>query len=191
MNFDKSLSYVPKTEASVAQVRPWVRYWARAIDTYLATIVIGFIIGILNPDVSDETVETVKNSEKFFGLIVLFVWVFLESLLLSTIGTTPGKWLLKTRIITHSGAKPNYSTALTRSLKVWWRGLGIGFPIATLITLNVAHKKLKKDGVTSWDHDGRFTVMHEKIGGLRVFITIIIVMGVSLLLLAAGTLISY
>ena len=142
-------------------------------DIYLAGIVGGIAggiaVGIFNPDAfsdkgSDQLFELV------FGLVVVFVWVFIESLFLSSTGTTPGKWLFKTRLIPPSGDKPDYSTALSRSFKVWWRGLGIGFPLASLITLIVAHGNLTKNGTTTWDRDDGFTVVHERIGPLRVIV---------------------
>lgn len=122
----------------VAQVRPWVRYWARMFDLYLAAIVGGIVIGLFNPDAFNE-----KGSDQIFGLGVVFAWVFIESFLLSTTGTTPGKWLFKTYLIPPSGEKPDFFVALSRSFRVWWRGLGIGLPIATLFTCSVAHGNKK------------------------------------------------
>lgn len=176
-----ALPPTPRPDASVAQVRPWVRYWARNFDIYLACIVAGLTIGIINPHALDE-----KGSEQLFGLAVIFTWVFIESLFLSTAGNTPGKWLFKTRIVPLSGTKLDYSTALSRSFKVWWRGLGIGFPLASLITLSVAHGKLTKNGVTSWDRDDGFTVVHERIGPLRVLVAIVFFVGF-LLLVVVGS----
>ncbi|HNC85175.1 MAG TPA: RDD family protein [Nitrospira sp.] len=165
----------------MSQVRPWVRYWARMFDIYLACIVAGFAIGILNPDAFSE-----KGSDQLFGLAVIFAWVFIESLFLSTAGNTPGKWLFKTRIVPPNGGKLDFSTALSRSFKVWWRGLGIGFPLASLITLIVAHGNLTKNSVTTWDRDDGFTVVHERIGVLRVIVAIVFFTGF-LLLVVVGS----
>lgn len=164
----------------VAQVRPWVRYWARMFDIYSAAIVGGIAVVIFNPDAFNE-----KGSDQLFALAVIFAWVFIESLFLSTTGTTPGKWLFRIRLIARSGQKPDYSTAISRSFKVWWRGLGIGFPLASLITLILAHGKLMKNGTTTWDRDDGFTVLHERIGPLRVIIAATFFVGF-LLLVALG-----
>lgn len=167
-----------QTTTSVAQVRPWVRYWARMFDLYLISIVSGIAISILYPDALSE-----QNSDQLFGLAVIFAWVFIESLFLSTTGTTPGKWLFKIRLIPPSGETPDYSTAFSRSFKVWWRGFGTGFPLVSLITLIVSYNKLTKNGITTWDRDNGFTVAHEQIGPLRVIFAIAFF--VSLLLLVA------
>lgn len=163
---------VPASEAGVVQVRPWVRYWARMFDLYLAGIVVGIAVVIFYPDAFNE-----NASDQLFGFAILFAWVFLESLFLSTVGTTPGKWLFKTRLIPPKGGKPDFSTALSRSFKVWWRGLGIGFPLVSLITLIVAYRNLTKNGVTTWDKDDGFSVTHDRIGPLRVIFATIFFFG--------------
>lgn len=154
-------------EATVVQVRPWVRYWARMMDIYLISIVVGVTIGVIAPDALNE-----KGADQLFGLACIFAWVFVESLLLSTIGTTPGKWLLRTRLIPPAGTALSYSIALSRSFKVWWRGLGIGFPLVGFFTMIVAHGNLTKNGITSWDKDDGFTVVHHRIGPLRIIVAV-------------------
>ena len=170
-----------QTTASVAQIRPWIRYWARMFDLYLISIVSGIVISILYPDAFSEQIS--DQFDQLFGLAVFFAWVFIESLFLSTTGTTPGKWLFKIRLIPPSGETPDYSTAFSRSFKVWWLGFGIGFPLVSFITLLVSYNKLTKNGITRWDRDSGFTVAHERIGPLRVIFAIAFF--VSFLLLAA------
>lgn len=145
-----------------SQVRPWVRYWARMFDIYSFCLVAGVILAIFAPQFLE------KQNEYALGMILFFTWVFVESLLLSSFQTTPGKWLLKIKIACTSGSSISFSQALTRSLKVWWRGLGAGFPIVTLITLLNAHGQLISNGITSWDKDESFMVTHKKIGAPRL-----------------------
>ena len=147
--------------------RPWVRYWARSLDIYLASIVIGFAIGFINPS------TFISSRNYLLGMVLIFAWMLIEAFLLSTVGTTPGKWLLKTKVSTSSGDKLFFSTALSRSFKVWWRGLGAGFPLVALITQIVAYNNLKKNGVTTWDRDDGLVVVHEHIGAIRVLVTIV------------------
>ncbi|MDR7134559.1 putative RDD family membrane protein YckC [Lysobacter niastensis] len=149
-------------------------------DIYLTCIVIGLAIGILSPDAFNET------NDLLVSIACLFAWVFVEALFLSTAGTTPGKWLFRTRVVPATGAKLDYSSALSRSFKVWWRGLGIGFPLASIITLFVAHGNLTKNGVTSWDRDDGINIVHDRIGPLRVLVAIIFFLGF-LMLVALGS----
>ena len=154
----------------VPQVRPWVRYWARMVDICLAGFVLG--AGLL---IAVPAAEAMPDA--LFGMLLMFVWVFVEAVLLSSWGTTPGKWLLATRVRDSAGRVLTFSEALTRSLSVWVKGLGLGIPVVALVTLIIAHGKLKRDGVTTWDRKGGFVVSHRKIGVLRTIIVILVLFG--------------
>lgn len=158
----------PITESVSVQspVRPWVRYWARMFDVYFFSLFGGVILAVIAPQFLE------KQNEYALGMMLVFAWVFVESLLLSSFQTTPGKWLFKTKVALTSGSPINFSQALARSFKVWWRGFGTGFPIATMITMIIAHGRLTRDGITSWDKDDGFSVTHETIGVPRVLAAI-------------------
>lgn len=147
-------------------VRPWVRYWARMFDVYSFSLFGGVILAVIAPQFLE------KQNEYALGMMLVFAWVFVESLLLSSFQTTPGKWLFKTKVALTSGSPINFSQALARSFKVWWRGFGTGFPIATMITMIISHGRLTRNGITSWDKDDGFSVTHEKIGVPRVLAAI-------------------
>lgn len=149
-----------------SQVRPWVRYWARIFDVHSFSFVGGVILVLIAP----QFIE--KQNEYALGVMLVFAWVFVEALLLSSFQTTPGKWLFKTKIALTSGSPINFSQALARSFKVWWRGFGTGFPIATMITMVIAQRRLTRNGITSWDKDDGFSVAHETIGVPRVLAAI-------------------
>lgn len=166
-----------------AQVRPWVRYWARMLDICWLTIPIGFLIGIFAPLFVMQ-----KSNDFLLGFIALFFYVFVEAMLLSAFGTTPGKWLFKIQLAHSSGNSISYSQALARSLKVWWRGLGTGFPLVQLITCVVAYERLKRYGLTSWDREGGFVVTHEDIGIARILAAVVSFFVFSILLVAAKNL---
>jgi RDD family protein len=155
-------------ESSVPQVRPWARYWARMFDLSLFGVIAAILIGIFFPAVFSE-----KGSDAGLQLLVPFVWIFVESLLLSVFGTSPGKVLFKTRLhLTGSDSIP-FIFALHRSLRVWWRGLGAGVAIVAFFTLSHAHTVLTRDSVTSWDRELGFVVGHEKIGATRIVFAVL------------------
>ena len=108
------------------------------------------------------------------GWFVVLMWVFVEPLCLSVFGTTPGKWLLRIRLVCNGNQELSYGRALKRSVMVWWRGLGAGVPLINLITLIVAFSKLKHQGQTSWDADGDFTVTHTNIGVGRTVLVFVL-----------------
>jgi uncharacterized RDD family membrane protein YckC len=149
----------------IQQIRPWVRYWARMLDINLFAMFFWTAMSYYPYDISDISTTLIP-------MVMLFSWVFVESVLLFTIGTTPGKWLLKIKLTNADGKKISFPNAMQRSFLVWWRGLGTGFPIASLWTLITAETNLKKNGITSWDREGNFIVTHERIGALRTIIVI-------------------
>jgi hypothetical protein len=48
---------------------------------------------------------------------------------------------------------------LTRDIEVWIKGMGIGFPLISLITELVSYNKLQKTGTTTWDA-GKYKVTY-------------------------------
>lgn len=147
-------------------VHPWIRLWARCLDTMAFSFIGGVILSAINPDLMEEMPGF------FFGMLTLLFWVFIEPILLSTWGTTPGKWFLKTTLRNSSGRKLSFGNAISRSLSVWIKGLGMGFPIASLILLILAYKKLKKDSISAWDKKKGFIISHTKVGKLNISLAI-------------------
>src|SRR5262249_44153066 len=96
VNQIKGIYIQPESEFGAAsveegpQVRPWVRYWARWIDSLLIGILVSFPFGFILPEgLQNPFVDSLIFS------IALMTWIPIEALLLVTIGTTPGKALLK------------------------------------------------------------------------------------------------
>lgn len=156
-------------KATVREVRPWVRYFARITDYSIMGLAFGFMAGLFfGPYVFDGVPEIVLN------ILMIFIWVFIEAGLLSSWGTTPGKWLFKTTIRTESGEKPVFSRALDRSFSVWLKGMGMGIPFISLITLLMAYDKLTKDHTTTWDKEAGLVVLHEEIGIPRLILIVLL-----------------
>ena len=152
------------------QTRPWVRYWARSIDIALICIIVGIPIGAVLPDGLNNLLVA-----QFIQFLALTLWIPIEAALIATFGCTPGKALLGVRVSDKNGSNLSFGQALSRSFGVWLKGLGTGLiPFVTLATLLVAHNRLSKKGVTTWDGDGRFMVAHGKVGIVRTLIVIAI-----------------
>jgi len=125
-------------------------------------------------------------NDTLFGFLFLIYHVLMESFLLATFGITPGKALLRTRVRRANGERLGYLEALRRTILVAIVGLGAGIPVVSLATSIVAYRRLTKTGATFWDDSGGFTVSHETIGVVRVFVAVsIIVAFLGLILYAA------
>jgi hypothetical protein len=58
---------------------------------------------------------------------------------------------------------------------VWLRGMGIGVGIVELVANIIAFNTLKRDGITTWDHDMDLIVSHEKLGVFRIIMIVIVI----------------
>jgi uncharacterized RDD family membrane protein YckC len=159
---------------SKSAVRPWVRFWARFFDEMLCWVITLFLFTMI------WLLGVQPRITWYVLLIQLMSWslvfIFSEAYFLAKCGSTPGKWLLKTRVVDHKGELLSYNTALIRSFNVWLRGIAAGVQFIAFFTMERAYQRLKKDGITSWDKSGHFLVLHSKIGigriGLYIFLSI-------------------
>lgn len=149
-----------KTSRDLARKYPLARCLARFIDYLL----FGLLLGLLNVY---GTLLRLDVPVPLFPIISTFAWVFVEAALLCALGTSPGKWLLKTTIIDRSLEKPGYFGALRRSLSVWCNGMGTGIFFIVPITMAVSYQRLRKEGCAPWDREGRFYLIHGKVGAPR------------------------
>ena len=147
--------------------RPWVRFFARQVDYML----IGSALGVM---IAESAPHMLGMPRLILGMVVMINWVFIEAYLLSSWGSTPGKWLLASRVGKPGAKRLTYGEALWRSYRVLLRGLGFGIPIVSLITQISAFSELRRNGETSWDRDGNATVMHGKLRVGGVLLTVLI-----------------
>jgi len=160
---------------TVSQKRPWVRWFARTIDVFGSQFLFGLVLALTYP-------ASLDLPDWVLVLAFLFAWVFVEAMFLASFGTTPGKWLLKTKVSGQDGEPPDFPKALRRSFGVWWRGLGLGLPVISLITQVAAYSKLKKEGITPWDRACGLVVSHKRIGFPRALLIILGLCGLAYLI---------
>lgn len=152
-------------------LQPWVRMMARLYD-YLIFIFVGFLLSLtIDIEISINSWIYLSKSFKGFSLfcvMVTYLWILVESLLLSTWGTTPGRLLLKIKLRDKKGCKPRFFNALIRSFTVWWKGMALGIPLFFFITLWLSYQKIRKNGTTSWDLEGVFKITFGNTGKKHV-----------------------
>jgi hypothetical protein len=141
---------------------PWLRWLARVVDMTITAFVLGMVVGIVAPS------STIFNSSLATSIIVLLVWMVAEPFVVTHFENTPGKALLNIQLRTAEGRSLRLDQAFQRSARVWFFGLGAGVPIVSLITMIVAYQKLTREGITSWDKAGNFSVTHGPIGTGRM-----------------------
>jgi len=176
------------------QIRPWVRFFARLIDIWLAQLLllgIGFAFlipyAILDSRASLAVGNALLNINPVLDLILTFMLSLLllaliEPYFLSNYGYTPGKWLLQTRVVNPDGTNLTLTQGRNRSFSVYSRGFLFGIPLLFLITLLIESSKLEKEGKTTWDSKGGFVVMHNEIGIPRTIAAIILLIGIRIIM---------
>jgi hypothetical protein len=153
-----------------------VRFLARGVDGIIFALMIRYIGGfrLLPYPVAGWLIAMVAGS---------LLWAFVEANLLSSVGTTFGKWLLCIRVITFQGNKPALIGAFNRSIGVWWYGLGAGFVPVMPVMMTVNCLRLIKHHPMRWDRTGPFVVIGDSRGYLKTSVALaIVVLGCWLLI---------
>lgn len=159
----------PAPKEHVEMVNPWVRFLARMTDYALFSIVLLLLAKFFIPSFSFKKYD-------FLIPYPFFLWIPIEALFLFLWGATPGKFLLKTKVVKQGRGKMDYLCALKRSFLVWLRGFGLGIPIIYLITMLHAYGQLKARKITSWDRDEKTKVTHQKLHPIRLGIAFAVIL---------------
>lgn len=161
--------YVRKPSVSFSSLPAWlVRFLARCIDGIIFASMLGYIGAF-------RLFQRPAAGWPIFIFAVTLLWAFVEANLLSSIGTTPGKWLLGIRVITFEGNRPALLGAFKRSIGAWWYGLGAGFVPVMPVMMAVNCVRLMKHRPMRWDRTGRFIVILGPRGYLKTSVALAIV----------------
>jgi hypothetical protein len=104
-------------------------------------------------------------------VLVTASWMPIEALLITSVGTTPGKWLFGIYLqfsISDAYARRNTSAQLMRGIKravrVWVEGVACGFPLLAPVLIAVTYEKLAENQETDWDFAEDCLVTHGPAG---------------------------
>lgn len=151
----------------VSRINPPMRLLARFFDYSLFLIVLWILRIFFQGSFPSGLFEYVIPFE-------FFAWIPIESAFLSTWGTTPGKFCLRTKLSQGRKVRLDYVTALRRSFNVWLRGLGMGIPVINVLCMLVASSRLRMMGMTSWDREDNITITHYPVSQSRAIIASVI-----------------
>lgn len=156
------------------QTRPWVRFFARYLDIIVIAFLFGLVIGLVNSMFHLKVITLLNEwSNLAWGMMILFLYVFIEPFFFSIFGTTFGKWMFNVHVKKLDDTKLSFADALVRGLKVWWFGLAMGLPIINIFTQVNASSKLTANGATTWDQN-KFLVSHGKLSISKLIVAILI-----------------
>lgn len=162
---------------------PWRRYFARAIDFLIYSLIWDFFANlILRWNSGNNLILGILESYITIALMLLF-----EPLLLSTWGSTPGKWIFGLIIRRIDGKRLNYHQALKRTWGVFCIGMGYNLPIYNLVQEYRCFKKCNDTTPMTWEANLTYEIKDTKIYRCAAFIMFnifLLIMEVLLLLQA-------
>ena len=126
---------------------PWRRFFARTFDLALYGIFLTSI-EMLVLRINTTGKPLISIAEGFISCLIMLV---LEPLMLSTVGTTPGKWIFGLVLRNSYGEKVSFSKGFDRTLAVFGRGLGYGIPIYNLVREYKSYQSCDQGEELSWD----------------------------------------
>jgi len=171
----------------VGSYHPWRRLFARTVDIstlgLLALIIVVVGVGILFPSKAEAFAKALEN-QIVAGIILLLLWIPLEAILLSTLGSTPAKWLFGISVKTSNVGNLSFQLALHRSFLVALQGMAMGIPLVAFFTQVFAYNRLTKTGTTLWDTAANTVVTHKTWGAGRAIVCVLSVFCVLVLISA-------
>jgi uncharacterized RDD family membrane protein YckC len=158
-----------------SEPRPWQRLAARIFDYAIWGLVLALLLselrglGIVPTDLAFWI-----GHPLLAPMLITASFVPIEALLIASIGTTPGKWLFGVFLqfsisdaYARRDTKAQLDRALRRSFRVWWEGIGCGFPLLAPVLIAVAYEKLAQNQETDWDFAQDVLVTHGPPGVLN------------------------
>ncbi|HXR56350.1 MAG TPA: DnaJ domain-containing protein [Casimicrobiaceae bacterium] len=142
-----------------SEPRPWHRLAARMFDYAIWGLLLALLLSQLRSlgFVPDATAHWLAHP-LIAPILITGSFVPIEALLMTSVGTTPGKWLFGVYLqfsISDAYARRDTRTQLlrgfARALRVWCQGLGCGFPLLAPILVAIAHERLLEHQETDWD----------------------------------------
>ncbi len=158
-----------------SEPRPWQRLAARIFDYAIWGLVLALLLselrglGVVPPEFAFWV-----GHPLIAPVLITASWIVIEALLIASIGTTPGKWLFGVFLqfsisdaYARRDTRAQLDRALRRSFRVWWEGVGGGFPLLAPVLIAVAYEKLAQNQETDWDFAQDVLVTHGPPGVLN------------------------
>jgi uncharacterized RDD family membrane protein YckC len=165
--------------------RAWRRFSARIIDFFFASFFTSFLwVSSLSEVAIQEVVSAPENPPAFLLGAVLAVMGIVEVLAINRIGMTPGKWILRIRVVHSEGRFLTLTESLKRYLYVLVRGMGFMlFPLFAIFFV-LSFVEVSQTGAALWDKRLNSEVQHGSMQGKHVVVASTIGAFVALALIA-------
>ncbi|MGY8758900.1 MAG: RDD family protein [Planctomycetota bacterium] len=165
--------------------RAWRRFSARIIDFVFASFFTSFLwVSSLSEEAIQSVVSAPQNPPAFLLGAVLAVMGIVEVFAINRMGMTPGKWILRIRVVHSEGRFLTLTESLKRYLYVLVRGMGFMlFPLFAIFFV-LSFVEVSQTGAALWDKRLSSEVQHGIMQGKHVAVASAIGAFVALALLA-------
>ncbi len=154
---------------------PFRRFAARILDTTLMTLIGGAILRLgfrVNVGIS---LKMVAYCEIIFWLFEMMI----EPLLLTTFGTTPGKFIMGIKIRDmKTKNKLDLKQGYIRALKLAWQGFGFMIPIYTVFKRAMSFLRCRMDDTMPWDNGIDVELVDESPARIALVIIAVVLLNV-------------
>ena len=155
-----------------SEPRPWHRLAARTFDYSIWGLLLALLLSQLRTlGVISEAASHWLTHPLLAPMLITASWIPVEALLITAVGTTPGKWLFGIYLqfsISNAYARRDTTSQLLRGLRratrVWVEGTACGFPLLAPVLVAVAYEKLAERQETDWDFAEDCLVTHSPAG---------------------------
>ena len=159
-----------------SEPRPWQRLGARLFDYAIWGLVLALLLSELKgAGAVPEQIAYWLGHPLVAPILITGSWVPIEALLIASLTTTPGKWLFGVYLqfsisdaYARRDSRTQFARALKRAFRVWWEGVGCGFPLLAPFLVAVAYEKVMVQQETDWDFAHDCLVTHGPPGVLNL-----------------------
>ena len=159
-----------------SEPRPWQRLGARLFDYAIWGLVLALLLSELRgAGAVPEQLAYWLGHPLVAPILITGSWVPIEALLIASLTTTPGKWLFGVYLqfsisdaYARRDSRTQFARALKRAFRVWWEGVGLGFPLLAPFLVAVAYEKVMVQQETDWDFAHDCLVTHGPPGVLNL-----------------------
>jgi hypothetical protein len=155
-----------------SEPRPWNRLAARLFDYAIWGLVLALLVSELRGiGAMPEWLALWVGHPLLAPVLITGTWIPIEALLIAALQTTPGKWLFGCYLqfsisdaYARRDTRAQLQRAFKRAFRVWWEGVGCGFPLLAPILIAVAYEKIAQNQETDWDFAQDCLVTHGPAG---------------------------
>lgn len=128
----------------------WPRFFARGTDLFIASTLVGGLLGALFPDQA-IALASAPVGGILAGICLLPIALVLDAVIYGVFGNTLGKAIAGVKVLTLDGRKVGFWAYLRRNYHVWFAGMGLSLPLISLIFLIRSFGTDESGKLQPWD----------------------------------------